>query len=81
MEFFGSPIVEVYLYALIISGFITISYVFFSDIAEGVGEGSPFLDPAVLLSFITFTSAVGYILELTVDWHSGIILGSQESHR
>lgn len=74
MELFGLPIVEVYLYGLIIAGLITIVYVFFSDVAEGIGEGSPFLDPAIVLSFITFTAASGYIFELTVNWNSGIIL-------
>ncbi|AOV06597.1 NfeD family protein [Sporosarcina ureilytica] len=74
MELFGLPVVQVYLYALIVSGLITILYVFFSDIAEGMGEGSPFLDPAVILSFITFTSAAGYIIELLVEWHSGVVL-------
>ena len=75
MELFGLPIVQVYLYALIISGAMTILYVLFSDIAEGIGEISPFLDPAVILSFFTFTSAAAYILELLVDWHSEMILG------
>ncbi|MDS9472091.1 hypothetical protein [Sporosarcina pasteurii] len=74
MELFGLPVVQVYLYVLIISGLITILYVFFSDVAEGIGEVSPFLDPAVILSFITFTSAAGYILELLVEWHSGVVL-------
>ena len=49
-------------------------YIFFSDMAEGIGEVSPFLDPAVVLSFITFVAAVGYILELVTAWNSGIIL-------
>lgn len=74
MELFGLPIVQVYLYVLIIAASITILYVFFGDVVEGVGEGIPFLDPAVILSFITFTSAAGYILELVVNWNSGVIL-------
>ena len=74
MELFGLPIVQFYLYALIILALITILYVFFSDIAEGVGEASPFLDPAVVLSFLTFTAAAGYILELVASWNSGIII-------
>ena len=74
MELFGTPIVQVYLYALIIAGLITIIYVFFSDVAEGIGEGSPFLDPAVVLPFLTFSAATGYILEKFVDWNSGVIL-------
>lgn len=75
MEVFGLPVTQIYLYALIISGAITIVYVLFSDVAEGIGEISPFLDPAVLLAFLTFTSASAYILELLVDWSSGVILG------
>lgn len=75
MELFGLPITQVYLYALIISGAITIVYVLFSDVAEGIGEVSPFLDPAVILSFFTFFSATAYILELVVSWSSGAILG------
>ena len=41
------PIVQVYLVALIIAGLATLLYIFFSDMAEGIGEVSPFLDPAV----------------------------------
>lgn len=74
MELFGLPIVQIYLYTLIISGLITIVYLFFSEAIDGIGEGVPFLDPAVILAFFTFTSAAGYILELAVDWHSGLIL-------
>ena len=74
MELFGMPIVQVYLVVLIIAGLATLLYIFFSDMAEGIGEVSPFLDPAVVLSFITFVAAVGYILELVTAWNSGIIL-------
>lgn len=74
MELFGMPIIQIYLYVLIIAGIITIIYVLFSDIAEGIGEASPFLDPAVILSFITFTAASGYLLEHLVDLSSVIIL-------
>ena len=74
MELFGTPIVQVYLVVLIIAALVTLLYIFFSDMAEGIGEVSPFLDPAVVLSFITFVAAVGYILELVTAWNSGIIL-------
>ena len=74
MELFGMPIVQVYLYLLIISAITTLIYVFLSDVADGIGEGNPFLDPAVVLSFITFAAAAGYIMELTVNWNSGLIL-------
>ena len=74
MELFGMPITQIYLYALIIAGAATLLYVFFSDLAEGAGEASPLLDPAVLLAFMTFVSAVGYILELATSLTSGLIL-------
>lgn len=74
MELFGMPIVQIYLYVLIIAGLITIIYVLFSDVAEGFGEVSPFLDPAVILSFITFTAAAGYLLEHLLDMSSILIL-------
>ncbi|MHA6259908.1 hypothetical protein ACXYMX_08320 [Sporosarcina sp. CAU 1771] len=74
MELFGMPILQVYLITLIVAGISTVLYFFISDMAEGIGEFSPFLDPAVILSFITFVGAVGYILELVTNWTSGIIL-------
>ncbi|MDN4606418.1 hypothetical protein [Sporosarcina highlanderae] len=74
MELFGMPVINVYLTVLIIAGLATVLYLFFSDIAEGIGEASPLLDPAVILAFITFTSAVGYILELMTDWNHLFIL-------
>ena len=61
MELFGMPIVQVYLVVLIIAGLATLLYIFFSDMAEGIGEVSPFLDPAVVLAFITFVAAVAVI--------------------
>lgn len=73
VELFGMPIIQVYLYVLIIAGIITIIYVLFSDIVEGIGEISPFLDPAVILSFITFTAAAGYLMEHLFDWGSLLV--------
>ena len=55
-------------------GAATILYVFFGDVAEGIGEGIPFLNPAILLAFGTLTSAAGYLLEVTTSWSSILIL-------
>ncbi|WP_203248214.1 hypothetical protein [Sporosarcina beigongshangi] len=74
MELFGMPIVQVYLVVLIVAGLATVLYLFFSDMAEGIGEVSPLLDPAVVLAFITLTAAAGYILELVTALNSGIII-------
>lgn len=55
---------------------------FFGDVAEGIGEGLPILNPSVILSFITMMAAAGYILEKLAWLSSGlniivaIILGS-----
>ncbi|CAM3224968.1 hypothetical protein FITA111629_10960 [Filibacter tadaridae] len=75
MELFGIPIVQVYLFTLIIAGIATLLYVFLSDLADGIGEGIPFLDPAVILAYITFVAAIGYIAELVTAWNSWLILG------
>ncbi|MFJ7935070.1 hypothetical protein [Sporosarcina sp. NPDC096371] len=74
MELFGMPIMQVYLIVLIVAGLATLLYIFFSDMAEGIGEVSPFLDPAVVLAFITLASAAGYLLELVTSMNSGIII-------
>ncbi|PWW19438.1 hypothetical protein DFO73_1206 [Cytobacillus oceanisediminis] len=70
MELFGLPIQTIYLYTLIFSGILIILYIFFGDMAEGLGEAASFLNPVLLLAFITFTSAAGYILELLTSLNS-----------
>lgn len=74
MELFGYPITSIYLTVLIVAGLATVVYMLFSDLAEGIGEGSALLNPAILLAFITFVAATGYILELTTSWHSLLII-------
>lgn len=63
MLLFGFEVHAVYLFTLIVVGCITILYLFFSELFDGLFEGIPFVDPAVILSFITITSAGGYLLE------------------
>lgn len=75
MEVFGMAIDELYLPILIISGIVTLLYLFFSDLTDGSGELFPLLDPAVLLPFITLTATWGYVLELATGLSSGVILG------
>ncbi|MGE7982447.1 hypothetical protein [Solibacillus sp. NPDC093137] len=60
---FGYSIETIYLIILIVIGCCTVLYLFFADVADVSIDGSPFFDPAVILSFITFTSAAGYLLE------------------
>ncbi|GKV68342.1 putative membrane protein YuaF [Sporosarcina sp. NCCP-2716] len=75
MEVFGMAIEDLYLPILIISGIVTLLYLFFSDLTDGSGELFPLLDPAVLLPFITLTATWGYVLELATGLGSGVILG------
>ena len=70
----GYSLEVIYLTILIVIGCITILYLFFGDVADVSVDGIPFLDPAIILSFITFTSAVGYFFERFTGFSSVIIL-------
>ena len=71
---FGYSLEAIYLTILIIVGCLTVLYLFFADVADVSVDGIPFLDPAVILSFITFTAAVGYILEHFTAVISSIVI-------
>ena len=60
---FGFELHAVYLTILLVVGCLTILYLLFSELFDGLFEGIPFIDPAVILSFITITSAAGYLME------------------
>lgn len=79
MEIFGIAIEQIYMYALFGLAAIMILFLFFGDAVDGVGEGLIFLNPTVILSFLTFTSAAGFILEWFTSWHSLIILAAAAS--
>lgn len=70
---FGYSIELIYLAILILIGCCTILYLFFADIADVSIDGIPLLDPAVILSFITFTAAVGYFFERFFNFSSTTI--------
>ena len=71
---FGYSLEMIYLTILIIIGCITVLYLFFSDLADVSVDGIPFLDPAVILSFITFTAAGGYLFERFTGLSSIVII-------
>lgn len=60
---FGYSLEMIYLIILIVIGCMTVLYLFFGDLVDVSVDGIPFLDPAVILSFISFTAAVGYFFE------------------
>lgn len=74
MTLFGMPIETIYLILLIVSGSLTVLYLFFGDVLEGIAEATGFLNPVLILAFITFFSAGGYILEKITSLNSFIIM-------
>lgn len=73
MELFGTPLETIYLYTLVISGAVTILYLFFGDALDGILDGV--FNPTLIFTFITIFSAGGYLGELFTDFHSVIIAG------
>ncbi|OMC82223.1 hypothetical protein BK130_12525 [Viridibacillus sp. FSL H8-0123] len=71
---FGIAIQQVYLYSLIIFAVCMVLFLFFGDVIDGVGEGIPFFNPAVILSFLTFFAAIGFILESLTSFSSIMII-------
>ncbi|MFE8697899.1 hypothetical protein ACFYKT_16280 [Cytobacillus sp. FJAT-53684] len=74
MELFDIPIQTLYLYTLVISGSLIILYLFFGDMVEGLSEATGFLNPVLVLAFLTFLSAIGYLLESLTGMNSLIII-------
>ncbi|CAM5180362.1 Membrane protein implicated in regulation of membrane protease activity OS=Ureibacillus acetophenoni OX=614649 GN=SAMN05877842_103219 PE=4 SV=1 [Ureibacillus acetophenoni] len=60
---FGVEIQTIYLVTLIVAGCITVIYILFSDFLDGILDAIVFINPAVILAFITITSASGYLME------------------
>ncbi|MGG3112006.1 NfeD family protein [Bacillus velezensis] len=75
MDMFHLPLETVYLYTLIISGSLTLLILFFQDVFHGLSEAIPvsFLNPALILSFLTIFSASGYIGEIAAPLSSSVI--------
>lgn len=74
IELFGIAIQQVYLYSLIIFAVCMVLFLFFGDVIDGVGEGIPFFNPAVILSFLTFFAAIGFIFESLTAFSSIMII-------
>ncbi|WP_047983013.1 hypothetical protein [Ornithinibacillus californiensis] len=74
MTLFGVDIQTIYLTTLIISGCLTVLFIFFGDVLDAASEGVPFLNPTLILAFLVFLSSSGYVLELITPFSSVIIL-------
>ncbi len=77
MEIFGYNLQTIYLFLLIIGGVLTVLYILFGDMIEGIFEVIPdgVINPTLVLSFITFLSASGYLFEKLSSLHSLFIFG------
>lgn len=67
----GISLETIYLYALIISGAVTVLYLLFGDVLTAMFDG--FMNPTLIFSFITIFSAGGYLGEMFTSVHSGLI--------
>jgi membrane protein implicated in regulation of membrane protease activity len=74
MSIFGIPIETIYLYMLTVSSALILLYIFFGDMFEGIGEIFPIANPILILAFITFFSASGYLLETMTTLSSLLII-------
>lgn len=73
---FGYSLEVIYLTILIVIGCCTVLYLFFADVADTSLDTIPIFDPTIILSFITFTAAAGYMFEHFTSFTSFIILVS-----
>jgi hypothetical protein len=70
---FGIPLTEIYFYTLTVVGVITILFVLFSVLFDGVFADIDFLKPTLILVFITLFAASGYVLEKSTSWNSILV--------
>ncbi|MFC7370946.1 NfeD family protein [Fictibacillus iocasae] len=70
MELFGYSLSTLYLGGLILFGCLTLLYVLIGDVMEAAGE---WFNPTLTLSFLTFFSAAGYLMESLTSINSGVI--------
>ncbi|WP_424163104.1 NfeD family protein [Bacillus amyloliquefaciens] len=75
MDIFHLPLETIYLYTLIIAGSLTLLILFFQDVFHGLSEAIPvsFLNPTLILSFLTIFAASGYIGEIAAPLSSPVI--------
>lgn len=75
MEFFGYSLEAIYLIGLIAGGSLTLLYILFGDLLEGIfeviSEGP--VNPTVVLAFITIFSSMAFLMEKLTAVHSLII--------
>ncbi|WP_059104214.1 hypothetical protein [Shouchella shacheensis] len=67
---------QLYLISLLVGGGLTLIYVLLADVLDGIFDiFEGWLSPTLILSFITFLSAGGYLLERFSSMNSFVIVG------
>lgn len=74
MEVFGISVSHAYLFIFILSGLLTILFLCFGEFLDILRDIPVFLNPALILAFLTFTSALAYLLEMLTLLRSFSIL-------
>lgn len=68
MELFGLPLETIYFYGLALGAALTLFYVLFSDLQDGIFEALP-INPALIFAFLSIFSASGYLFEKSSNFH------------
>lgn len=74
MGVIGVPMEQLYMYTLLTAGALTVLCVFFGEVTEFKGIW-PIFNPIVILSFVTFGSSIGFLLETATEFSEWSILG------
>lgn len=74
MILFGQPIETIYFYTMLITGLLTLLYILFGDIFDSIGEA--IINPILMLTFLIFFSASGFVLEKISPISSPLIIGA-----
>ncbi|ANU24409.1 hypothetical protein [Planococcus donghaensis] len=74
MGAFGLPMEQLYMYVLLAAGALTVLCVFFGESAD-FEHAWPLFNPIVLLAFVTFGSAIGFLLETAAEFTEWSVLG------
>ncbi|EGA91162.1 hypothetical protein GPDM_01345 [Planococcus donghaensis MPA1U2] len=73
MGLFGMPMEQLYMYILLVAGALTVLCVFFGEAVE-FKSAWPLFSPIVILAFVTFGSAIGFLLETATAFNEWSVL-------
>lgn len=74
MMIFGVSMEQLYMYILLAAGALTVLHVFFGGMID-LGDVLPAFNPTVILAFLTFGAAIGFLLETATAFDEWSVLG------